>query len=459
MTQGRQRDGHRRTAADVAAGGALLALSALLALWSPAAAAQNDTAPPAGADPIQVGEAAVSDAEITERLTRIFGALESLENVRVRTESGIVTLEGEVLTARAREQAGALASRIEGVVQVENRISEAQDVTLQLERVGTDLRERGLRLLRKLPLVAVALVVVLLSWWIAGWLSRRERLYARMAPNTFVGEIFSQIVRLLVTVFGLIMALEILDASALIGSVLGALGLAGLALGFALKDTVENYVASVLMSLRQPFAPGDHVLIEGREGKVIRLTSRATVLMTFDGNHLRIPNATVFKSTIENFTRNPNRRFTFTLGITPSVDPGSALEVATQALRETPGVLYDPAPGAWISAIGDSTIELGLAAWIDQRSADYLKVKSEAIRQVKVRLEEAGIDMPAPEYLVNLRRPGLAPERAAAPAPAAGRKAEAVDVTPDDAIDRQLAEDRAETAHARDLLSPRAPIE
>ena len=96
-------------------------------------------------------------------------------------------------------------------------------------------------------------------------------------------------------VLGLVAALQILEATALLGAVLGGAGVIGIALGFAVRDTVDNYVSSLMLSLRQPFRANDHVVIEGHEGRVIRLTSRATILMTLDGNHLRIPNSTVFK--------------------------------------------------------------------------------------------------------------------------------------------------------------------
>ncbi len=93
-----------------------------------------------------------------------------------------------------------------------------------------------------------------------------------------------------------LVALEILDATAIVGALLGTAGVLGVALGFAFKDILENYLAGILMSLRQPFSPRDHVVIDGNEGLVIALNSRATILMTLDGNHLRLPNALVFRS-------------------------------------------------------------------------------------------------------------------------------------------------------------------
>ena len=139
-------------------------------------------------------------------------------------------------------------------------------------------------------------------------------------------------------------------------SVLGGAGVIGIALGFAMRDTIENYVASLLLSLRQPFRANDLVLIDDMEGRVVRLTSRATVLMTLDGNHLRIPNGQVFRAVILNFTRNPQRRFDFALGVDPDDDSTAAAELGRETLAGLPFVLADPPPeerevGAHVDAI------------------------------------------------------------------------------------------------------------
>ena len=109
----------------------------------------------------------------------------------------------------------------------------------------------------------------------------------------------------IVVLLGILLALNLLGATALVGAVLGSAGVVGLVLGFAFKDIAENYVSGVLLSLRRPFAPGDHLLIDKYEGKVVALTSRATLLMTMDGNHLSLPNSLVFKSVVLNFSVNP----------------------------------------------------------------------------------------------------------------------------------------------------------
>jgi small conductance mechanosensitive channel len=159
-------------------------------------------------------------------------------------------------------------------------------------------------------------------WWCAGHLSASQQLARRFERNPLLRDLVRQLVRMAIIGVGLVLALEIIDASALLGTVLGAAGVVGLAVGFALRDTVENYIASLLLSLRQPFAHDDLVVIDGNEGRVVRLTPRATILLTLDGNHTRIPNAMVYKAVIVNYTRNPKRRFSFDVGRRHRTEPG-----------------------------------------------------------------------------------------------------------------------------------------
>jgi small-conductance mechanosensitive channel len=127
-------------------------------------------------------------------------------------------------------------------------------------------------------------------------------------------------------------------ATALIDTILGGAGVVGLAIGFEVRDSLENYISSIMLSLRQPFRANDHIVIGEHEGKVVRLTSRATVLMTLDGNHLRIPDSQLFKAVILNYTSNPERRFDFELGVGADDDPVVAMKIGLEALCQLPFV-------------------------------------------------------------------------------------------------------------------------
>lgn len=273
------------------------------------------------------------------------------------------------------------------------------------------LQTQTTNLLAGLPLLVIALVVIWLAWSVGGWLSHRTALDRVAQRNPFLRDLVKTSTRWAVTLGGILIALSIMNATALVGAVLGTAGVMGVALGFAFKETLENYLAGVLMSLRQPFSPRDHVVIDGNEGVVIALTSRATILMTLDGNHLRLPNALVFRSVMLNYTRNPTRRFEFDVGVGVNEDLLRAQRIGTGRLATIDGVIASPPPRAYIASLGDSNVQVRFHGWVDQRSHDFLLVKSEAIRKTKLALEEAEMDMPEPIYRVQIT------ERAAAPAP------------------------------------------
>ena len=258
----------------------------------------------------------------------------------------------------------------------------------------------------------LALLVVWVGWKLGAWLSRRAAIERLSRRNPFLRELARTTTRWVSTAIALLIALEILDATAVVGAMLGTAGVIGIALGFAFKETLENYLAGVLMSLRQPFAPHDLVVIDGQEGTVMSLTSRATILMTPDGNHLRLPNALVFRSVMLNYTRNPSRRFEFDVGVGVQEDLIRAQLLGTEELQRLAGVMNDPPPRALIQTLGDSNVQLRFFGWVDQRTHDFWMVRSEAIRHVKLSLEAAGMDMPEPIYRVQLSQPqpaGAAP--------------------------------------------------
>jgi small conductance mechanosensitive channel len=390
------------------------------------------------------------DRRIEERLRATFAGVEALRGARVSVSAGVVRLTGEVPSNAARELAGQLARQIEGVALVENELQLVQDVGRRLEAAWDNLRQRGYGLIGLLPLLVVAALVLVLFWYAGRLLAGLPWPYRRI-DNAFLRETARQLVRIGVLIAGALLTLEILDATALVAALLGTAGLVGLVLGFAFRDLAENAIASLLLSLRQPFAPNDLVSIAGHEGHVVRLTSRATVLLTIEGNHVRIPNATVYKGVIVNYSRNPLRRFDLAAGVGVDEDLAAAQGLGIEVLRATPGVLEDPPPQALVEALGDSNVTIRYLGWVDQRTADFLAVKSEAIRRVKEALDAAGISLPEPTYRVRLRRD----EAPAEPLPP--RAPPQADVGRRDVVERQADAQRA--AEGADLLDPAAPRE
>ncbi|MEX2578020.1 MAG: mechanosensitive ion channel family protein [Verrucomicrobiales bacterium] len=441
------------------------AVCCLLLLFGPGLPAQEDDGDGAAAE-VRVSRVP-SDAEIQTRIEAIFNEVDDFADIEVRVGSGVATLDGRIPDSKARARALALLDRMEGVVLTLDRMESVSEISAQLAPVARKLEEMGRASAAKLPLFALAVVMALAFWWLGGFVHRRDSWFARLNLSTLARDLVKRVVRLLVVALGVILALEIVDATPIVGAVLGAAGLAGLAIGFAFKSIIENYLAGVLLSMRNPFEIHDEVEINGNRGKVARLTARDTVLVTLDGNHLRIPNGIVINSELLNFSRNPKRRFDFKVGVSVDLDLDEARRIGLETMKGNPGVLAEPKPVVLVEALGDSTVVLLFSAWLDQSHFDFLKTRSETIRLVKSAFDRAGVEMPEPIYRVHLRegesgRRTAPPESGTAesgsPAAVGDREAAKIetDISADRTIDEQIDEDQHRSKE-RNLLSPEPP--
>lgn len=414
------------------------------------------TAPVPDPEPVTV-QRADQDETIRTTLQAVFDRVPSLSRVDVTVDAGVVRLTGTVLSGETRSQAGAMAAGLEGVLFVDNRIRESTSMEEQLEPTWARMRELGYGVVAKLPLLALAIVIIGFASVLGSLLSRWGGPSFLRARNPFLQSLIRRLLQAGVVLAGIFVALDLLDAGKLVAAVVGTAGLAGLAIGFAFKDIMENYLAGVILAVRRPFAKNDHLRVGEFEGKLVRLTPRETILMTLEGNHVRLPNALIFRSPMVNFTRNPLRRFQFDAGMGPYDDLARVREVAVAALTEMNGVLREPPPEALVMELGDSTVTMRFMAWTDQRQAEFPRVRSEAIRLVKSRLEAAGLTMPSPEYLIQMRGEGAATVSASPAPPAAPPEVTTADVAVDRTVDEQIESERR-VSDEPDLLDPPAPI-
>ena len=347
---------------------------------------------------IDTAQTAQHDNDIRQRISGIFSEIEGLQAINVSVTQGIVTLTGETPNEKKAQQAINLTNRLTDVVTVEDKINRTLDVQDNVTTVYQSIKAQAKNLIKAVPLLLVGIILFALVTWFGSWLSNRQKMWQRLTPNPFVAELLSQTVKVIFIILGLILALSLIGAETILGTLLGGAGVIGIAVGFAVKDTIENYIASLMLSIRQPFRARDHILINAQEGIVVRLTSRATILMTLDGNQLRIPNAEVFKATILNYTKNPERRFTFELGVDANDDPLAAIKVGIDAIAQLGFALDKPKVTAIIKEVGDSNIILQFQVWVNQSEADFSKARSIAIRETKHALEDEGFSLPEPIY-------------------------------------------------------------
>jgi len=247
----------------------ILLISFLIALAAPVAAQEATGS-------ITAVSTQQQDADIATRIRSILTELGNYEDVTVTVNEGIVTLRGTAKSSIEASDLAPLASRVQGVVAVKNQVTETADIATRLDPAMDRFRARLNQLIAFLPLAIIAVTIFALIVVLGFALARMKRPWDKIAPNAFIAELYRQFVRIAFVIVGLVVALDIINATALLSTILGAAGIIGLALGFAVRDTVENYIASVMLSIRQPFRPNDVVEINGDQGKVIRLTSRAT---------------------------------------------------------------------------------------------------------------------------------------------------------------------------------------
>lgn len=442
----------------------------LLASAQQHAIVEPDT-PPAEADldPALVAQeyarTARDDARIATRLSARLARHDDLQGVSARVSAGVVILSGTVLDAADRELAELIAASIEGVISVQQRIAINASLSDRVSPALAQSREKLMRLIAALPLLLVAAGVALGFVWFGRWLAGRLHLLRWGIENPYLDSVLRRGVQLVMLMAGVLIALDLLGATALVGAVLGSAGILGIILGLAFKEIAENHLAGVLLSVRRPFSPGDYIMVNDHEGKVISLNSRATVLMTLDGNHLRLPNAMVFKGVLLNYSRNPLRRLHFTLAIGLEQDLTAIRLLGLDTLRNMPATTTEPEPQVIIQSVGDSSVLINFSAWIDQREVDFLKTRSEAIRQVKCAIADAGMQSPEPIHRVQLIRARTDSEETDAAAAAKQRERKPrphdnieADVSVNHDLDVQVARERA-TQLGQDLLQHAAAKE
>ena len=393
-------------------GGRWQQLAAALVLWTAGSlsagevSAQALSEPPASAEedgpsnvdatpgPVDVSPGA-ADADIRARLLRILRASGWFHEADVQVLEGIVILEGRAESEAHKRWAGDLARKTEDVVAVINRMELTRrpvwDFTPALEQLRSLLE----RIVSTMPGIGFAVLVLLATWLLARVVGRAVTWAARRRIETpLLRRVVARAAAFFVIVLGVYIVLYVSGLTRLAVTVLGGTGLIGLVVGVAFRDITENFLASIFLSVQHPFEVDDLVNIEGITGFVQRTTFRTTVLLTLDGNHVQVPNATVYKSVIQNFTSNPNRREHFDIGIGYSVAISRAQEIARAVLARHPAVLNDPEAWVLVHELGASTVVLRVYFWLDGTQHSWLKVRSSAIRLIKLAFQEAGIDMP-----------------------------------------------------------------
>ncbi|WP_298293494.1 mechanosensitive ion channel family protein [uncultured Litoreibacter sp.] len=340
-------------------------------------------------------EPVARDEEIEERILEILRATGWFTGAQVNATDGIVFLDGRAITEEHKIWARNLATNTQDVVAVVNRITVTQEVNWSFAPALKEIKNVTLRAATSLPLIIFAIVILPIAWWLSATvagLMRRWLLGGMESP--LLRDIFSRILALPIFLIGLYVVLQVAGLTQLAFSLLGGAGVLGIIVGFAFRDIAENFLASLLLSIRRPFRSGDYIDVGGMQGSVQSMNTRSTVLLSSEGNHIQIPNATIFKSTIVNYSASPIRRETIEVGVGYDASIARTQEIVMEMLDAHDAVIKEPHPMVLVDSLGASTVNIKSYFWIDARNYSVLKVKSAILRQVKRVLTEEGISMP-----------------------------------------------------------------
>jgi len=338
------------------------------------------------------------DVEIARRLESILLATNWFFGPKVHVENGVVFLSGETKNERFKDWAGDLARNTQDVAAVVNKIVVLVPSVWDVHMILQELLTQGQKIIRALPSIIFGAIILFLAWFVA-------RLTYKLVPHLFrnqvnpslLNEVIARAIAFLVFLIGVYFVFEMADLTTMALTVISGTGLLGVILGIAFRDLAENFLASILLSLQNPFHTHDLIDIVSpvtgyaATGYVERLTLRVTILVSLDGNHVQIPNATVYKSNIINHTSNSNHRETFSISIGSNCSVSKAVDSALDVLLKNEAILKKPEPLVLVEKLEKECVNLQVCYWIDVNKNNPEKIKSTLIRLIKQAFQAEGI--------------------------------------------------------------------
>ncbi len=260
--------------------------------------------------------------------------------------------------------------------------------------------QMGLGALALLPNLLIG-AVVLIAFYFSG---KGVRILIRKSTANFhrnAGLVFGRLAQGAIAVLGLLVCASIVMPSFKGGDIIGLLGLGSVAIGFAFRDILENFLAGVLLLIIEPFEVGDQIVVKEFEGTVEEIQTRATLIKTYDGRRVVIPNASIFSEAVIVNTAFAARRMEYDIGVGYGDDLELVERVLLEALRKIPSVLEDPAPDVLVVALAAASVNVRVRWWTKgPQRTHVLEVQSAVLKVTKRALVASCIDLPFPTQQV-----------------------------------------------------------
>lgn len=272
----------------------------------------------------------------------------------------------------------------------------------EISTVWGKIQAMGTGFLVMLPNIALAIIVFAIFFFVARLIKRTvRRLTRRHRQARNLGLVLGRLAQGVTVLTGLFIALSIVIPSLQASDLIQLLGISGVAIGFAFRDILQNFLAGILILLTEPFQIEDQIVFKSFEGTVEQIQTRATIIRTYDGRRIVIPNSELFTNSVTVNTAFENRRLEYDVGIGYGDDIDTARALILEAVNETPGVLASPTADAIVVDLADSTVNIRARWWVNPpHRADVLDLQDRVLTNIKNKLTERGIDMPFPTQQV-----------------------------------------------------------
>jgi len=268
---------------------------------------------------------------------------------------------------------------------------------VSLSQAWEALQDQVNNLIAALPRIGLALVIFALFYWAARWVrSAIKRVTEAGGLSPHAGLMLRRLSRWVIIVVGLLIALSIAVPSFTTGQLIQLLGIGSVAIGFAFRNVLENFLAGFLLLLSKPFQVGDQIIVNDFEGTVENIETRATTIRTYDGRRVVIPNASLFTDSVIVNTAFDARRSECDVGVGYGDDVGQAAKLILEVLNSVEGVYKEPAPDVLVAELADYSVNLRARWWTHSQRTDVLAVQSKVVAAIKSKLLENGIDLPFP---------------------------------------------------------------
>ena len=249
-----------------------------------------------------------------------------------------------------------------------------------------------------LPNIVLALIVFAIFFFIARTLKglvKRLTRDRRQAHN--LGLVLGRLAQGATILMGLFIALSIVIPSLKASDLVQLLGISGVAIGFAFRDILQNFLAGILILLTEPFQIDDQIVFKNFEGTVEQIQTRATTIRTYDGRRIVIPNSELFTNSVIVNTAFDHRRLEYDIGIGYGDDIDTARQIILEAMNEIDGVLASPTADAIVVELAGNAVNIRARWWVQPpRRADVLDMQDRVLTNIKNKLVANGIDLPFP---------------------------------------------------------------